>query len=138
MTDEECLDMEIFTDRLAGFLYQALTMGYDYNNAWKLLLNSKQGRGILERDYTYFIHFQGRTDADKAEEDIGNTLVKTHDVEIELNKLDLLANFVYLADRDFHISYDKMFEKISLNDFMKTCGNILGNYDDKLIKAYLM
>ena len=36
------------------------------------------------------------------------------------------------------IRYKDMFKHISLNEFMKICGNVLGNYDDKLIKAYII
>lgn len=42
------------------------------------------------------------------------------------------------AHNKYNIQYENMFDKFNLDNFIEECGNVLGNYDDKLIKTYLL
>ena len=129
---------DLIKDKITGFFMRALQNGYNYNDAWELLLQSKQGQGILNNDYTYSVHFQGSASADKADKEIGNRFVKSHHIKPDVEKLLLLAELISLAHSRFGMRYENIFSNISLDDFMNECGNVLGNYDDKLIKTYLI
>ena len=131
-------DYELFEDRLSGFFRQCLTMGYDYDGAWSLALNSEEGRGLLERDYTFFIHFLGAAVAVKANDSMGSSYDRSFHIKVNMRVLMLLADLIYRAHEQFKMRYEDIFKKMSPNNFMETCGNILGNYDDKLIKTYLL
>ncbi len=131
-------DRALINEKVTGFFLGALRMGYDYDDAWSLLLESRQGRGILSNDYEFSVHFQGTDSARKADVCLGDKYLKEHKYEPDLFKLKLLAELIDLAHNKNGISYKDMFKKTTLNDFMDTCGVVLGNYDDKLIKAYLL
>ena len=135
---EELRDSELFCDRVSGFLYELLNYGYNYNEAWNLLLASKEGMGILNRDYTYFIHFQGRASADKVLQNLGKNLEDSKNIKIDVIQLKLLTNLIYMANKEYGIPFSDMFNKTELEKFIKKCGVVLGNYDDKLIKTYLL
>ena len=128
----------LINEKVTGFFIGALGLGYSYDDAWSLLLNSKQGQGILNNEYKYSVHFQGRASADKADEDIGYKYNKSSNIKATVTQLSLLAEFISLAHNRFNIKYTDMFKNISLNEFMNICGNDLGNYDDKLIKTYII
>ena len=128
----------LISDKIAGFFQGALYLGYDYDKAWSLLLNSKQGQGILKNNYEFSVHHQGRVSAEKADKDIGDLYDKSDSIEADVNTLRLLADFIIMAHRQFKLKYSDIFKNMSLNEFMKTCGNVLGNYDDKLVKTYLL
>lgn len=134
----EMKDRVLIRDKVSGFLLEAALLGYSWDDAWSLLLNSKQGRGILNNDYTYSVHFQGMASAMKADADIGHLYKKNSHVEVTSRLTDLIADFIDTARYVFNIDYDHMFSRMSFGEFMATCGNALGNYDDKLIKAYLL
>lgn len=130
--------ISLINEKVTGFFIGALDLGYSYDDAWSLLLNSKQGQGILNNDYVYSVHHQGRVSADKADADLGNKYKKNSNIKATISQLELLAEFISLAHNRFNIEYADMFKNISLSEFMSTCGNVLGNYDDKLIKTYLL
>ena len=131
-------DKQLINEKVAGFFIGALDLGYNYDDAWSLLLNSKQGQGMLNNEYAYSVHFTGRASADKADADIGYKYAKNSNIKPSVDKLTLLAEFICMAHYDFNIEYANMFKKTPLSKFMKVCGNVLGNYDDKLIKAYII
>ena len=128
----------LINEKVTGFFIGALDLGYSYDDAWSLLLNSKQGQGILNNDYAYSVHHQGRVSADKADADLGNKYKKNSNIKATISQLELLADFISLAHDRFYIEYTDMFKNIPLSKFMSTCGNVLGNYDDKLIKTYIL
>ena len=131
-------DKKLFIEKLTGFLYGAVELGYDYDNAWKLLTNSPQGLGLLAGDYDYLVHFKGRVTAKKADSEIGNTLEKNYTMKTTVRSMESFAKFIEYAHDKFDISYDIIWNNISPNEFMLTCGSVLGNYDDKLIKTYIL
>lgn len=128
----------LINEKVAGFFIGALDLGYDYDDAWSLLLNSTQGNGILNNNYRYSVHLQGRASAEKADTDIGKKYRKTSHIKPEVIKLELLSEFISMAHERFGIPYKDIFKNISLNEFMRLCGNVLGNYDDKLITTYIV
>ena len=79
-----------------------------------------------------------RVSADKADADIGYKYKKESNINATISQLELLADFISLAHNRFNIKYTDMFKNIPLSEFMSTCGNVLGNYDDKLIKTYIL
>ncbi|MDD6401469.1 MAG: hypothetical protein PUG10_07670 [Lachnospiraceae bacterium] len=126
------------TCRIGEFLYEAIRMGYSYNDSYKLLLTSKQGIGILSDKYEYVIHHTGRTSAIKADCEYGINYNKSNQSKVNGNTCSLIAEFIQLCHRQYNIPYDKIFSKISLEDFMKQLGNVLGNYDHKLVREYIL
>ena len=131
-------DQTLINEKVTGFFLGALRMGYDYNDAWSLLLNSRQGQGILSNEYEFSVHFQGTDSARKADACLGDKYSKDHKYKPDLEALKLLADLIDTAHNRFGIPYSEIFKKTSLNSLMETCANVLGNYDDKLIKAYLL
>ncbi|MBO4395639.1 MAG: hypothetical protein J5819_04770 [Eubacterium sp.] len=131
-------DQELINEKVAGFFLGAMRMGYDYDDAWSLLLSSKQGQGILNNEYAYSVHFQGTDSARKANMELGTNYNTGTGIEPDIRQLELLADLIDIAHNRFGIEYKDIFKKTSLNDFMDTCGYVLGNYDDKLIKGYLI
>ncbi len=129
---------KIKCDRIAGFLTGAQRLGYDIDSAWDLLLNSRQGIGMLNNDYEFSVHHQGITSAIKADADYGFGYNKTQQSEPDISQMNLLAELIEIAHNKFDVSYEKMFSKTKLSEFMRICGNALGDYDDKLIKAYII
>lgn len=125
-------------ERMGSFFVGAQQMGYSLNDAWSLMLNSTQGQGLLRGDYLYAEHLQGIATAHKADADIGDKYTERHVRNIDIDILYLLADLIEMANEQFNIPYEKVFEKCSINDFVSMCGNVLGNYDDKLIKRYLL
>ena len=136
------LDMSEKPDRIAYFLIGALGLGYSLNDAWHLLLHSKEGLGILNNEYTYVVHFMGIPSAQKADKENGgkyNKCIPDIDKIVEETfYLELLGEFIEFVNNYFHVPYDQIFNKMSIQDFYETCGHVLGNYDDKLYKRYLM
>lgn len=131
-------NQELINDKITGFFMRALQRGYDYSDAWSLLLSSKQGQGILNNDYAYSVHFQGSASADKADKDLGCNFQRIYHIEPDINKLQLLAELISMAHYRFGIKYEDIFKNMNLDEFMKVCGGVLGNYDDKLVKTYLL
>lgn len=125
-------------DRMTGFFLGSMRMGYSLDDAWKLMLSSKQGRGILNEEYEYCIHHQGIVSAEKADKDLGYKFKKGKGVEPNLDNLYCLSAFIEMANQDFDLPYETMFNKYPIGQFFDDCGVILGNYDDKLIKRYLL
>lgn len=125
-------------DRITGFFLGSLRMGYSMDDAWKLMLNSKQGRGILNEDYEYCIHHQGIVSAEKADKDMGYKFKKGVSTEPNIDNLYALADFIEIAHGEFNLPYATMFNKYPIGKFFDECGVLLGNYDDKLIKRYLL
>lgn len=131
-------ERKLINEKIEGFFIGALDLGYSYDEAWSLLLDSEQGVGILNNDYKYSVHLQGRASAEKADNIIGYKYKKSSNIKPDLLKLEMLANLIDLAHYEFKIEYKDMFNNISLSKFMEACGSILGNYDHKLIKTYLI
>lgn len=125
-------------DRLAGFLIGAQREGYSLDTSWDMLLNSKQGQGILNDDYEFAVHHMGIASAKKAIKDIGKNYKRGHELDPDISTMLLLATFIETANKKFKIPYENIFKKISISEFMEKCGYVLGNYDDKLIKEYIM
>lgn len=130
---------ELLVDKISGFFWKALDLGYDWKDAWDLLLNSEEGQGILNLDYTYLVHHSGGTSAIKANEKLGNNYKKNSNIEVnDIYLFTLLAEFILLAHEQFNIDYKDIFSKMDLNEFMKSFGIALGNYDSKIIKNFLL
>jgi len=125
-------------DRMAGFLIGAQQLGYSLNNAWDLLLSSEQGNGLLNDEYAYAVHHQGIATAEKADASIGFKYKKGKPKNVNIDQMLLLANFIEFTNKTFNVPYKDIFKKISIQDFMKTCGAVLGNYDDKIVKGYIL
>lgn len=132
------IDYEAKLDRMTGFFVGALRMGYSLNDAWKLMLNSTEGTGILEENYTYSVHHQGITSAQKADKAHGQEYDHDSNEEDDIFRLSLLVDFIEMAHKRFNLSYSHIFDKMSIGDFYKECGIVLGSYDDKLLKTYLL
>ena len=49
---------ELLVEKIAGFFWKALELGYSWGDAWDLLLKSREGQGILNLEYTYLEHFR--------------------------------------------------------------------------------
>ncbi len=89
-------------------------------------------------EYMYAEHLQGIATAQKADADIGDVYQNRSVRKINVEQLYLLAEFVEYAHDSFKIPYEKIFKKCDIETFMQKCGDCLGNYDDKLIKRYLL
>ena len=124
--------------RIGEFLYQGLLMGYTYSEGYDLFLNSEQGYGIMHNNYTYVIHHTGRTSAIKADKVYGNRYKKTWKGKADGDLCMLLAEFIQLCHNFYKIPYKKIFAKISVDAFMDKFGFVLGNYDHKLVKEYIL
>lgn len=125
-------------ERMGSFLTGAMLMGYSLFDAWDLMLKSVQGQGLLRGEYMYAEHLQGIATAQKADADIGDVYQNRSVRKINVAQLYLLAEFVEYAHDSFKIPYEKIFKKCDIETFMQKCGDCLGNYDDKLIKRYLL
>lgn len=126
------------SDKIAGFLMGGCELHYSYDDIWKLLLQSTSGQKILQEDYRYVYHVQGRWTAREADQEIGDRFEKHSADTMSVEQSNLLAELIETAHDRFAIPYEKIFQKTSLSDFLERCGLVLGNYDDKLIKSYLM
>lgn len=126
---------------LTSFFLGALENGYDFNNAWLLLLNSSVGQGILNHKEKYK-GLEGFDVVILAEQETGLSQDFSKNVDCSmwhsLWHLNNLSNLIFLAHFNMGISYDDLFKKMSINEFMFECGTTLGDYDDKLIKNYLL
>lgn len=131
------IDKEEKKDRLAGFLVGAQRLGYTLNDAWDLLLHSREGSGILNDDYEFAVHHQGITSARKADAHTLKKYDKSHPSDPDIIQMKLLADLIERAHQQYKIPYEAIFNKMDPQTFMKTCGSVLGNYDDKLIRLYL-
>ena len=126
------------SDKIAGFLRGGCELHYSYDDIWKLLLQSTFGQKILQDDYRYVYHVQGRWTAREADREIGDRFEKQSTDMISVEQSNLLAELIETAHDRFAIPYEEIFQKTSLSGFMEQCGSVLGNYDDKLIKNYLI
>ena len=125
-------------EKMACFLFGGMRDGYGLTNTWDLMLNSKQGRGILEEDYVYVIRQEGYPSYQDAIQEHGNRYKKLDTVRIyKLDELRLLAEFIERITERYNLEYEDLFRKMSLDDFMAKCGYALGNYDVKLYEIYL-
>ncbi len=126
---------------LISFFIGALDDGYDFDGAWLLLLNSSVGQGILNHEDRYN-GLEGFDVVALAEQETGLVPDRLKAMDCsqwrDLRHLRNLANVVLLAHYRMGIPYEDLFHKMSINEFMFECGIALGDYDDKLIKAYLL
>lgn len=129
---------EIKNDKFAGFFIGAGKLGYSMEDTWKLMLNSRQGLGLLNDEYAYVVHHSGEATAIKADEEYGNSYKKQKPEKRTYEEMFLLGDFIENANKNFHLNYKDIFHNISITDFVNQCGYVLGNYDDKLIKRYLL
>lgn len=125
-------------DKLSGFLYGATQLGYSLDDAWDLLQKSKQGKGILNGEYLYCEHIEGISSAKRADRDIGFNYKKGSPKYYDLGDVDLLAYFIENTHIDFNIPYSDIFKKYNIGRFFKDYKHILGNYDSKLVRQYLL
>ena len=126
------------SDRILGFLCRALELGYSYDEAWDLFLNSTQGKGIQENDPWYIEHLQGRPLAEKADRELGHNYKKMSNIDYDFDRLEALVYLIEMAHSQYNIDYQHIFSKMSLSEFMKECEVCIGDYDNKLIKIYLI
>ena len=62
---------------------------------------------------------------------------KSHEEE-DPDVMMCLGNFIEFDHIEFKMPYKDIFKKCSIGGFRNRCRNVLGNYDDKLVKAYLL
>ena len=126
-------------DKISGFLVGCLLKKMSLDEAWYLMLNSEQGRGILNNEYYYVYRLQGRTSAYKAIE-ASEVKFKKHRISYDLNieKFNLLAAFIEDVHTKLNIPYEDIFKKMSIDKFFKKFGDFLGNYDLKLARNFLL
>ncbi len=55
-----------------------------------------------------------------------------------MREAELIASLIYMAHYTFGLDYEHMFDNCEPNKFFGTCLPVLGNYDDKLIRRYLL
>lgn len=84
------------------------------------------------------MHIQGITSSKEANREIGHLIKKGKPLKMDVPTSNLLGNFIILAHEKFKLPYETMFSKCSISEFMDRCWYVLGNYDDKLIRTYLM
>lgn len=125
-------------NRMAGFLFGAIELGYSMDDAWDLLQTSEEGQGILSDDYVYCVKYSGRTSVTKADDKLGYKYNKQEDIKLpRLFNVELLAVFIEDTHKHFSVDYKNMFDKYPIGKFFDELGNCLGDYDDKLYRAYL-
>ena len=127
------------SNQIAGFLYEGLLMGYSLNTAWKLLLNSKEGRGILNEEVDYIYKYTGRACAMYADIEHGKEYKKRkREVNIVLDQIIRLGRFIEFVYIEYNLDYEKIFTKCSIAYFYKETHVCLGNYDSKLAEKYIL
>ncbi len=132
------MDYDLKCDKLSGFLCGAMRLGYSLDDAWSLLLSSRQGQGILNGEYLYCEHREGIVSAEDADRDLGKYYTKNEVVDPDVDSIDLLAEFIENTHLWFKIDYKDIFNKYSIGKFYKDFGYLLGDYDSKLVRAYLL
>lgn len=125
-------------NKIAGFFLGTLRMGYSLDDAWQLMQTSEEGQGILQDDEWYCVHVQGISSAKMADKKNGHKYIKNSILRPTVREMELLAKFIEGTHIKYNIPYSKIFSKYSIGEFYKKCGNVLGNYDDKLVRAYLL
>lgn len=125
-------------NKIAGFFLGTLRMGYSLDDAWDLMQTSKEGKGILCDDEWYCVHVQGISSAKMADSENGYKYKKNGTLRPTVREMELLAEFIEATHIKFNLSYKDIFKKCPLGVFYKKCGNILGNYNDKLVNVYLL
>ncbi len=56
----------------------------------------------------------------------------------DYNHIELFVRFVLYAHDVMELPFENIFSKMKVNDFLNQVGTNLGNYDEKLVKNYLM
>ena len=136
MTDDMYLRK---SKQIAGFLYEGLLMGYTLNAAWKLLLNSKEGRGILNEEVDYIYKHTGRACAMYADIEHGKEYKKRkREVNIVLDQIIRLGRFIEFVHIEYNLDYENIFTKCSIAYFYKETHVCLGNYDSRLAEKYIL
>lgn len=126
------------SNQIAGFLYEGLLMGYSLNTAWKLLLNSKEGRGILNEEVDYIYKYTGRACAMYADIEHGKEYKKRKRAIIVLDQLIRLGRFIEFVHIEYNLDYEEIFTKCSIAYFYKETYACLGNYDSRLAEEYIL
>lgn len=126
-------------DKIAGFFNFGWRDGYKTSDLWWLMRNSTSGRGMLNNNPLYTEHHQGSRSLSLAFEEINPTFEKENPPfgdHVDLS--NLFGYFIEFAHGSFNLDYNHMFDKYPIDDFIKDFGFALGNYDDKIIKKYLL
>lgn len=142
MEDEVKIDKYLLysskVDKISGFFHGAVNLGYNFDDAWDLLLNYDGGRKLLNNDLYYCIHQEGRVTAEYADKELGNNYVKCHKIKFDKWYFDLLAEFIEFVHTEYNLEYDKIFTRITIGEFYDKYHIVLGNYDSKLAEAYIL
>ena len=126
-------------DKIAGFFNFGWRDGYKTSDLWWLMLNSTSGRGILGDNPLYTEHHQGSRSLSLAFEEIKPNFQKEYPPfgdHVELS--EALGDIIELAHNRYNLKYKDIFNKYSIDNFVKDFGFAFGEYDDKLITRYLL
>ena len=137
LTRGEIIDLKV--DKLVGFFIEFLDYGYDYETAWNYMLTEKEGQGILNEEYLYIEHQEGSISAKQVIERL-HLKRGSKKIKYSADTLELLGYLIEMAHTDerYMLPYEKIFSKYSINDFVTKQGYCIGDYDSKLIDAYLI
>ena len=124
--------------QISAFFATSLAMGYNYCDAWDLLLNSRQGQGILAEDWVYLTKHSGAYSAEEADSEIGYRYKKQSHIQFVPREIKSFGKFIENMHKMYKINYKDMFIKYSLDDFMSENSFVLGNYDRKLYEKYFL
>lgn len=86
----------------------------------------------------YCVHHQGITSAQKADQKFGYKFKKGKPTEPKMMSISCFADFITNMHIIFKASYRDFFNKYPIGKFYDDFGNMLGWYDEKLFKAYLL
>ncbi len=116
---------------MTDFLYEGLLLGYSYNDIWSSLVWILSNPSCEVLRY----HMLGRNAASQF---LVCYAERNYNIKPDLFRLEALVLLIELAHNNFNMPYVKIFSKMSLDEFMDTCGDVIGDYDDRLIKMYLL
>lgn len=125
-------------DKIAGFFMQGRYLGYSYSDIYDLFLNSREGQGIRNNEYAYAVHWQGRYLFEVALEKSNKKYKKGKSEILKPEFTISIARLLLMAHNEYDIEWNHMFDLISMDDFIKDKGIVIGDYDDKLIRRFLL
>lgn len=126
-------------DKMAGFFNFGWRDGYKTSDLWWLMRNSTSGRGILSNNRNYTERYEGSASLRKAFEEVKPNFNKIEKPEEDLYDLsNNLSEFIEFTHEKYNLSYDDMFKKCDIDEFVERFGFALGNYDDKIVTRFLL
>ena len=134
------------TSQMGEFFARGAYEGYRLRDVWEMMLTTKPGRGLLiDEDYIYFEHNSGGTDFYLALEECKGkyphkeqSLQHFKDLYGTGTRAELLAEFIEFAHSRFNLEYEKIFSKFDIESFFDRFGKFLGNYDDRIVRDFLL